>query len=91
MYEIVFTRSALKDLKNLPEDIAARIMLAIDMLAKEPYPKGCVKLKGDEYNNAWRIRVGDYRVLYRVFEEDELIRIGRIIKRGDAYKRKLNL
>jgi len=84
MFKIEFTRSAIKELKKLPKQAIQRITPRIDALAKDPYPPGSVKLSGSE--KVWRIRIGDYRVVYSVEEVIELITIERIRHRKDAYR-----
>lgn len=69
-YAVEILRSAQKQLARLDWQAQDRIIEAIRALAKNPRPKGCSKLTG---RAAWRIRVGDYRVIYEV--EDNLLRI----------------
>lgn len=64
MYRIIIEDKALKGLSKIPKPHNSRIVKAIDALAKEPYPAGCKKLKSR--NNQYRIRIGDYRVIYNV-------------------------
>jgi mRNA interferase RelE/StbE len=74
----------LKDLETLPAKSCKQVIKAIDQLAKDPRPQGCKKLKGeDEY--MWRIRVGDYRVLYTIEDTVQIIDIRRIGHRKDIY------
>ena len=63
MYRVVLTRAEQKQLDDLPEDIAARILTRLENLATDPRPADVKKLKGRE---GWRIRIGDYRVLYTI-------------------------
>lgn len=83
-YEITFTRSASKEIQSLSSSLVNRIFPKIEALATEPRPKGCTKLSG--YENLWRIRIGDYRVIYSVDDKTELIDIIAIKHRKDAYK-----
>lgn len=62
-YQIRFKNSAYKELFKLPKDAIRRISLAIDELENNPRPMGGKKLKGSEVD-LWRIRVGNYRVIY---------------------------
>lgn len=84
MYRIEAARSRIKrDLKRIPADDRARIAKAIALLSSEPRPMDAIQLESDVY----RIRVGDYRVIYKVYESRELILIGRISRRGEnTYK-----
>ena len=72
-----------KELLKLPIKLVTRVAKAIDRLAENPYPKGAKKLKNSE---AWRIRVGDYRVIYEIHEQFLLIRIIRVRHRKGVYR-----
>ena len=75
MYRIIVQRSAEKDLKRLSSEICARAATEIMALAKSPRPAGSRKLAGTESD--WRIRVGDYRIIYEIAEEIRIVRINR--------------
>lgn len=62
-YQIEISRGALKQIKKLSADIREKIEVKIQALAEEPRPDGVVKLKDTE--NGYRIRVGNYRILYQ--------------------------
>ena len=62
VYRVRLERSAEKDLARLASDVHDRVITAIQALAKNPRPTGCRKLAGSKSD--WRIRVGDYRVVY---------------------------
>jgi mRNA interferase RelE/StbE len=83
-YEIVFARSARRELENLPESLAARVLRRIERLARTPRPRGCRKLTGSE--NLWRIRVGDYRVVYAIDDVQRLVDVNAVRHRRDAYR-----
>ena len=84
MYEILLERSAERDLKKLPKRMFDRIVLGIKSLAQNPKPHGTRKIIGSR--NDWRIRVGDYRVIYEIDEEGRAIKIMRIRHRREAYR-----
>jgi mRNA interferase RelE/StbE len=85
VYKIVISKSALKDMVRLPVKTNTQISKAIDKLADNPRPAGCKKLKGEkEY--MWRIRVGDYRILYTIAEEVKVVDIRKIGHRKDIYE-----
>ena len=84
-YQIEWKRSALKELKKTPKETVIRIVQAIELLAFDPFPTGTRKLSGAE--SSYRIRVGDYRVIYSVHEEQLLIEIVRVGHRKDVYRR----
>lgn len=83
-YEVRYAPSALKELEKLPKKITARVRDAINDLALAPRPRGCKKLEGEE--DTYRIRVGDYRVIYEVHDDLVIVLIIRIRHRKDAYK-----
>ncbi len=84
MYQILLERSAEKDLKRLSSKIRARAIDAFLALAKNPRPSGSRKLAGTE--NDWRIRVGDYRIVYEIADEIRIVRIHRVRHRRDVYR-----
>jgi mRNA interferase RelE/StbE len=83
-FSISFARSARKDLEHLPDSVVDRILDKIENLSLEPRPPGCAKLQGS--NSLWRIRVGDYRVVYRIDESNQIIDISLIRHRRDVYR-----
>ncbi|BAY21085.1 addiction module antitoxin [Calothrix sp. NIES-2100] len=85
-YEVNLSKGALKQINKLPPELRLRIQARINDLAIQPRPDGVKKLKGKE--NGYRIRVGDYRVLYNVFDDAFSITIVRIENRSDVYKYK---
>jgi mRNA interferase RelE/StbE len=84
VYRIEFAPAAYRNLKNLPEKTLQRIRVRIDGLISEPRPSDCVKLKGAE--NIYRIRTGDYRILYQVKDELLLVLVVKIGHRKEVYK-----
>ena len=64
MYKILITKSAFKELENLPKAFRSKIIAKIDELAVEPRPSGVRKL--ESFTNSYRIRVGSYRVIYKI-------------------------
>lgn len=84
-YAVEFLVSAEKALKRLPVVAQRRIVLAVAGLADNPRPTGSVKLAGDE--NAWRIRVGEYRILYEIHDRRLVVLVVRIGHRKDVYKK----
>ena len=82
-YVITFARSARKELENLDTLIVNRIFPKIETLAKEVRPAGCRKLQGEK--NLWRIRIGDYRVIYAVYESERRVDIIAVRHRSKAY------
>lgn len=85
--KIFFTKTATKELRKIRQgnpDIFRKIRESIKDLAENPFPNGYKKLKGED--DAYRIRVGSYRVLYTVKDAELLIEVFRVGPRGDVYK-----
>ena len=82
-YAVEFKASARKELERLPARLVQRIFPRIEALANEPRPAGCKKLKGGE--SEWRIRVGDYRVIYSIDDPRRLVTVTRIRNRSEVY------
>jgi mRNA interferase RelE/StbE len=83
-YTVVFVRSARRELEALPDELGERILARIRPLAKTPRPSGAKKLKGKW--GLWRIRVGDYRVVYEVHDETRSVEISYIRHRREVYR-----
>ena len=83
-YRIEWKDSAQKELRRLDRGVIPRIHEAVGLLAATPFPQGCRKLQGS--SNTYRIRVGDYRVIYEVSEGRLLIEIVRVRHRKDVYR-----
>jgi mRNA interferase RelE/StbE len=84
-YTITFKKSAEKEFEKLPPQIIRRIGTAIDALSKNPRPAGSKKLEGQK-ESLWRIRIGDYRVIYLVEDAIKIVEIRRIGHRKDIYE-----
>jgi mRNA interferase RelE/StbE len=82
-YQLKIKRSAEKELAHLPVDAVIIIRDHILILRNNPFPPGCKKLKG--FKNLYRIRIGNYRVIYSVQHEILIIEILKIAHRKDAY------
>ena len=83
-YTVDFRRSAEKDLRKLDATVQRRVLRAIDGLAHKPRPPGCRKLVGSE--DAFSIRIGDYRVIYTVDDAVFIVAIETIRHRREAYR-----
>lgn len=83
-YRLVFRRRAARELDELPQPIRGRIMRAVAALAMQPRPPGAALLSGPE--RIWRVRVGDYRVLYRVDDDVLLVLVIRVRHRSGMYR-----
>lgn len=90
-YNIVITESATKEIKRIPAKMQDRILEKIDDLAQEPKPNGYKKLKsfdvpGSDYDDYYRVRIGDYRVVYTIENEQITIFVLKIAHRKDVYE-----
>lgn len=83
-FEIRWRGSTKKDLRRIPREEVARIVDEVAKLANEPLPHGSEKLTGSEHT--YRIRVGDYRVIYEVLREASTVDIQRVRHRKDVYR-----
>jgi mRNA interferase RelE/StbE len=84
IYKIEWKRPAIKELQKLPRPMISKIVSAVDNLSSNPYPQGVRKLVNTE--NSYRIRIGDYRVLYNIVEKRLIIEVIRVGHRKDVYK-----
>jgi len=83
-YRIEFKPSAAKEFSQLPKNVQKRITIKVNTLADNPRPRGVEKLEGRE--NRYRIRVGDYRVIYEIHDEVLLVLVVRIGHRREVYR-----
>ncbi len=83
-WRVEFARSATKDLRGIDRKWIPRIVAEIADLADDPRPDGCKKLVGSEHT--YRIRIGDYRVIYDIQDEILVVLIVRIRHRRDVYR-----
>ena len=83
-FRIEWKKSTRKDLRKLPTGIVNRIIEAVEALSENPFPHGAEKLSGSEH--AYRIRLGDYRIVYEAVTESKLIEIQRVRHRKDVYR-----
>lgn len=83
-FSLAVKRSAQKDLDTLDDAVFRRVDAKILALADDPRPPGCGKLAG--YANQWRIRIGDYRVIYTIDDAQRHIHIVRVAHRREVYE-----
>jgi len=84
MYRVLLERAAERDLRRLPARLHNRIISAIQELADEPRPTGCRKLSGSDRD--WRIRTGDYRIVYEIDDAAKEVRVNRVRHRREVYR-----
>lgn len=83
-YRVAIKPSARKELEALDDATFQRLAKKIVLLESNPRPSGCKKLKG--HQDIWRIRIGDYRVLYTVDDAEMIVRVSRIAHRREVYE-----
>lgn len=84
MYRVFLERAAEKQLKQLSAKLYNRVIAVIQELAKNPRPAGCRKLAGTDHD--WRIRIGDYRVIYEIDDDSCEVRVNRVRHRREVYR-----
>ena len=83
-YRVTLKSSAEKEFFRLSEPISDRILPRIKALGTDPRPQGCKKLRGGQ--DAWRIRIGDYRVIYTIDDKEKQVKVTRIGHRREVYE-----
>lgn len=83
-YDVTFARSARKELERLNRPLRERVFSSIERLSSNPRPTGCKKLEGAD--DLWRIRIGDYRVIYSVDDARRIVDVSAVRHRADAYR-----
>ncbi|MBI3775003.1 MAG: type II toxin-antitoxin system RelE/ParE family toxin [Gammaproteobacteria bacterium] len=83
-YKLLWKRSAEKELRTFPRDVIAKVILAAESLTENPFPSGVRKLVGTD--NIYRVRTGDYRLVYRVEGELLIVEVIRVGHRKDVYR-----
>jgi mRNA interferase RelE/StbE len=83
-YTVIVPKPVQKQLDALPNVVRNRVIERIALLAEDPQPPGEIKLKG--YENSYRIRIGDDRVIYEINEKDCIVLLLRCRHRKDVYR-----
>ncbi len=83
-YTVIIIRPAQKEIRALAQTVRARILQALRSLANDPRPSGCRKLVGAQ--NRWRVRVGDYRIIYEINDVNRSLSIIAVRHRSKAYE-----
>jgi mRNA interferase RelE/StbE len=83
LYEILITATAKKQLSKLPFSVADKLITVIHELAKNPRPQGYKKLRG---RPAFRVRKGDYRIIYEIFDGKLIVNVIAVAHRKDVYE-----
>lgn len=84
-FEIDYEASAVKALSRIDRSDAQRIVTKVAALADDPRPAGSTKLAGTD--TGWRIRIGNYRVVYSIDDQAQIVTVTRIGHRRDVYRR----
>ncbi len=84
-YSVEVKPAARKELEALPDSVLARVLQRMEAMRPSPRPAGCKKLRG--YKDQWRVRVGDWRVVYIIDDDAKLVSITRIAHRREVYER----
>lgn len=84
MHDVLLESSAERDLRKLPVEVFERVISEIRSLAREPRPPGSRKLSGSKHD--WRVRVGEYRILYEIDDRVREVRVMRVRHRREAYR-----
>ena len=84
MYRVEFASRAQRMFRNLSAEAQQRLDPAIQALRQDPRPPGCKKLSGEE--SVWRIRVGDYRIVYQIRDNELLVLVVKVGHRREIYR-----
>lgn len=84
-YKIEWKRSAVKELKTISKGSLGSIVSKVEELSENPIPLECRKLKGSDH--IYRVRVGNYRIIYEVMDKELIVQIIRVRHRKDAYRK----
>jgi mRNA interferase RelE/StbE len=83
-YKVIFKSSVEKDLRSLPQSVVTRIFKHIDALKDDPFPRLSIKLAGAE--QLYRVRIGDYRMIYGVDKDNRQVIVHYVRHRRDVYR-----
>ncbi len=83
-YEVLLEKQAEQDLNRLDGRTFGRVVHALQGLKGNPRPVSCRKLEG--LRNSWRIRLGDYRIIYEIADEVRIVRVYRVRHRREVYR-----
>jgi len=86
MYKVIIKKSAIKELENITKTYRLKIIQKIDDLASDPRPQGVRKLENS--TNNYRIRVGNYRIIYSIEDQNLLVEVIKVADRKEAYRSK---
>ncbi|WHU57727.1 type II toxin-antitoxin system RelE family toxin [Trueperella pyogenes] len=84
-YHVEFTSAAARQVKKLSRPTRERVLSAVEALAANPRPQGSRKLVGEQ--RAWRIRIGEYRIIYEIFDDSLIVTVVRAAHRREVYRK----
>lgn len=82
-YTVTITRNAQKQLDKVPKNMKGRLQADIDSLARDPRPYGVEKMQG--FDNQYRIRNGDWRIIYQIYDKSLEVIVIKVGDRKDVY------
>ena len=85
-YQVQIAPAAQREFRRLPPEVVRKVDAAMLELEQHPRPHGCAKLEGSE--DEYRVRVGDYRMLYVIDDKARLVTIAHVRHRRDAYRKR---
>jgi mRNA interferase RelE/StbE len=86
MYKVSIKNSALKEIQQIPKAFRVKIIEAIDSLAVNPRPNGVKKL--ESFRNSYRVRVGQYRIVYEIEDDKLIVEVVKVGNRKEVYRNK---
>jgi mRNA interferase RelE/StbE len=84
-YRVEIKRAVQKSIARLPRNVQERLSYAMRQLGENPRPRGCIQLKGQQ-DGFYRIRVGDWRIIYTIEDDILLVVVVQVGPRGDVYE-----
>lgn len=82
-YKVSLTRSAAKELEKAPNNMKGRLKATVESLGREPRPPGCKKMSG--FGDRWRVREGDWRIVYTIYDRELSVDVIRVATRDEVY------
>lgn len=82
--QVLIANSAKKELQRVSKNVRSRVIEVLGGLEQKPRPNGAVKLRGK--SGLWRVRIGDYRVIYAIDDDQRMVDVSAIRHRSDAYR-----
>jgi len=83
-YSVIINSNVAKQMQKIPSKTQEKIKLAIRNLANNPKPPNCKKLQG--FDHTWRVRVGDYRIIYEIYDNKVQVIVIKVKHRRDVYR-----